>query len=194
MTTRLEIINNALLNTGNDPCSIEFDGSSEWAVAYAAYNRALGTLLEEHDWNFGTTTAVLARTGASADPRFTDAFAKPSDALMIRTLFLGGSSTPIQQWDIQDNQILCSYDGAVTALYVREPATSAWPHVFVEALTLKVEAGCLRGLNEDYGEARNVDVSAERALSKAETKTDQQTPGRNMYRSRTAAARRRRRV
>ena len=41
MSTRLEIINNALVSTGNNALNVEYDGTPEWQAADVGYRRAV---------------------------------------------------------------------------------------------------------------------------------------------------------
>lgn len=187
MTTRIEIINAALIATGNAPCAVEFDGSDEWTVAYSAYQRAVEWLLALHNWGFATKQVTLVQVAAPTTPRtyYAYGFALPGDMLTLREVWYGG--TPLTDYNIVDGVLNCPYtDPAIEAVYVREPTQSVWPTLFVEPLTLKCEAACARALNEDAVSAREREQAAEDAFALGRTKNDQQqgNGGRSFYRSR----------
>lgn len=188
MASRIEIINNALAMTHNHTCAVEFDGSDEWDKVFRAYERAVGVILEKGVFNFSTQTAVLARVGDPPEgfERWENAYAMPAGCLKLRTVKVDDYDV---DYKIHDNQILCRHTSAV-GVYVREPAQNAWPHLFVEALTLYCEAGALRGLNEDYDAADKREKRADAMFETAHTKSDQQTPGRAMFTSRVGNRRR----
>lgn len=189
MASRIEIINNALAMTKNLTCAVEFDGSNEWDVAFRAYERAVGVILEKGVFSFSTQTATLARTGDAPEgysDRWGNAYAMPAGCLKLRTVKNESADIP---YIIVDNEIL-TFHTDVVAVYVREPAQNAWPHLFVEALTLYVEAGVLRGVNEDYDAADKREKRADAMFETAHTRSDQQTPGRAMFTSRVGNRRR----
>jgi hypothetical protein len=46
----LGVINSALAATGDNFVAVANDGSDEWTVADPAYQRALGYMMEGHNW------------------------------------------------------------------------------------------------------------------------------------------------
>jgi hypothetical protein len=191
---KLSIINDALILTSNNPVGVESDGSSEWIVGSNAYESELPLLISKHNWGFAETTATLQRTGASADPRFTDAYAKPSDALFVEFLWLASNGSPVQ-FDVLDNKILCSASTeAPVAKYLRRPGTiTQWPEGFVETLRMRIMAKIYRGLNEDFGQANTMLQLAEAELAQARVRSDQEGTPRAMLVSKMARARKIRR-
>jgi hypothetical protein len=81
----------------------------------------------------------------------------------------------------------------VSIEFIAEPADTAWHPQAAEILTLMVEAACLRGLNEDYGEARVKDSVVELRLMETRPVVDQQNPARNAFKSSISESRYRRR-
>jgi hypothetical protein len=188
MASRIEIIANACKATKNNAPTVEFDGSDEWDIGHSAYERATGIILEKGVFNFSTQTAALARTGDAPEgyERWTNAYAMPAGCLKMRTVKMDDADV---RYIIVDNQILCP-ETSVVGVYVREPAQNSWPNLFVEALTLYVEAGLLRGLNEDHDAADKREKRADLMFETAHTRSDQQTPGRAMFTSRVGNRRR----
>lgn len=191
MTDRLTIINDALLETGNTALNFEYDGSAEWQVADSAYRRSVQYLLSKHRWNFATTTVSLAGllpTSPSGLAHYNKAYALPADCLHVAAVYLNGY--PLTQYEIVDHRLCCAYDAGLSVKYVRAPSPDQWPPMFIEILTMKVEAHILRGLNEDTDEARARDRRVDDELAEFRSQSDQEEGRRAVLRSRTAARRR----
>ncbi len=189
MTTRLQIINDALLATGNRELNELYDGSAEWRAAESAYRRAVGWAIGGHTWNFANhSTALGSRLPSSPDPRFENAFMLPGDCLHVEMVFLDG--VPISDYEIIDNKICSLYETGLSVRYVRMPPPGQWPPRFVEAVTIKCEAFLLRGLNEDADSGRKRDAEAFSFIADASSMSDAQEPARAIFRSRSAARRR----
>lgn len=189
MTTRLQIINDALLATGNRQLTELYDGSVEWQAAESAYRRAVGWAIGEHTWNFANRTMALgSRLPESPDPRYENAFMLPGDCLHVEIVFLDG--VPVSDYAIVDGKIVTPYESGVSVRYVRMPDPGQWPARFVEAATVKCEALLLRGLNEDADAARKRDGEAYALLSDVKSFSDAQEPARAIFKSRSASRRR----
>lgn len=81
---KIDLINQALALTGDNPVAASDDGSDEWTVASAAYEMAFEYVLDSHDWKQCTNVVTLNPTGvAPADPEFDTAYAKPADCVHI---------------------------------------------------------------------------------------------------------------
>lgn len=189
MPDKLSIVNDALIETGNNPVDVAFDGSPEWIAGSAAYERALKVVLAEHSWNFGTITEELSRAESNPSQRFADGYAYriPANALFVQTVYASGA--PYTNYEIVD-RCICTDAEAIAVLYVRQPAESQWPPLFVEALTKRVEAGVLRALNEDFGEAERREAQAMMLLNSAKNQADRQAPAHTVLKSRMLRRRR----
>lgn len=191
---KLTVINNALSNTGNNQVNQLFDPSDEYRVANAAFDRAVRYLTAKHSWPFVVTIERLVRV-PDADNKsrtFTNGFRLPATALHVKEIFY--DSSPLTAYEIMGTVLSCPYGDSIYARVVRAPDDAAWHPMAEEILTLMVEAGCLRGLNEDFKEAQAVDAKVELLIMEARPQLDQQNPARNLYKSGIAAARRARRI
>lgn len=194
MASRLSIINDALLGTGNNRLNVEYDGSDAWTMAESAYRRAVGYLIAKHDWNFATRTVPLAGLlPSSPHPLLSKAYALPGDCLHVSSVWIGlnggPGSVPLNRYEIVDDKLCCDHDQGLTILYVRAPDPDKWPPGFVEICIGKVEAYLLQGLNEDTDNARRRHADVEDMLAELRTRHDQQTPARAILRSRSAERR-----
>lgn len=190
MWDKLSVINTALIRTGNNPVPFEADGTAEWIAGSDAYETELPILIADHDWGFARTTASLQRKGAATDPRFTDAFYKPTDCLHLEAVWLDGRGIV---YSILDNLIQCSLGSSTVApvgKFVAVPTPDQWPEHFIEVLRMRVMSHIYRGINEDPGNADRVYAASEVKLEQARARADQEQPGRAFFNTRLSRARR----
>lgn len=192
---KLTLINNALIATGNDPVNVLNDPSDEYRVANAAFDRWIRFLTSRHSWPFATTTELLVRVpdADNKSRRYSkNGFRLPQNTLHVKEVYR--DTRPLTDYEIMGTVLSCNYDSEIYAVVVKMAPEDTWHPMTEEILTRYVEAGCLRGLNEDFSEATRREQSAELLLEEARPHLDQQNPARNIYKSAIAAARRRRRV
>jgi hypothetical protein len=96
--------------------------------------------------------------------------------------------------EIVADKICTNYPDPLTLKYLVIPEPEETHPLFVEALTLYVEAGCLRGLNEDENAAMLRERQAEFILAEGRSRTDQQQPRRSLRKSALLQAKHRRRA
>lgn len=187
MPGKIEIINDALALTGNRLVNVEDDGSTEWTVASIAYEAAVAWLIEAHTWGFGTSVAVVNRTGDSPDNFYDDAYAKPNATLRIVWVRL--NDAPVDYKIIGGQICLTARGGVVTVKFVQAPIPEMWPPVFLQALRAAVMSGIYRGLNEDTSSADRQDAMSRDWLQTARTSVDQDQPKRSLFNSRLRTSR-----
>lgn len=192
---KLTILNDALRATGNNTVNVLNDPSDEYIIANGAFERAVRFLTARHNWPFAEITEELVRAPDEDNKsrRFSkNGFRLPANTLHVKEVFYG--SAYLTDYEIQGAILSCNFDSQISATVIKEVTTEKWHPMAAEILTLYVEAGCYRGLNEDPAEARNVETKAELLLDETRSRVDQQNPARNTYKSKIADARRRRRV
>jgi hypothetical protein len=190
---KLQIIQDACTQTGNNPPNVAEDGSEEWTHGSVAYELALPYAIEARNWKFGTAVTVLTPTGvAPTDPLFDTAYAKPPDLLHL--IWVRLDDLPVV-YQILNNQIVLNNTGAlaVTAKYVRAPTLDQATPTFAMALRAFTAAGIYRGLNEDTSAADRSWALGEQLIQNAATRADQEEPKRAVFSSRLAMSRRARR-
>lgn len=189
------MVNAALSLCGDNQCNTPEDGSDEWTVASAAYETAIEYMLESHDWKGITAFATLARTGASEDPVFTDAYAKPAECIHLMAVTV--SDVPVA-YRIVGNQIVVNASDTGSAVTVKAKFVSTTKsaledgrltRTFMVALQAFVRAGIYGGLHEDQAGERNFTAQAMNILAQAKTRSDQEQPKRAMFNSRLRMAR-----
>lgn len=193
---KLTVINNALVNTGNNPVNILFDSSDEYRVADTAFDRGIKLLSSIHSWPFATTMEKLVRVPDAENLSRTfseNGFRIPAPPQVLHVKEIYHENTILTDYEIMEHILSCRFEDEIYAKVVREAPGAVWHPMAEEILTCMVEAGCLRGLNEDMVEARQRDAKAEDWIMLARPHLDQQNPARNLYKSKVAQARRTRR-
>jgi hypothetical protein len=189
MSARLQIINDALIATGNNPLTVEHDGSDEWIASESAYRRALGSLLNAHEWNFAKKRIALSsRALSSPSVLFEVAFALPTECLHVEAVYVSG--IPVSNYEMAGGKLCLPYEDGVEVSYVRAPPADQWPLNFRELLTVKVEELILRGLNEEDTRADRRLGAFNDLLEQVRFQTDRQGGRRAVFKS-TSALRRR---
>ena len=192
---KLTILNNALLGTGNNPVIAINESTDEYRVANAAFERWLRFLTARHTWPFASTVESLVRIpdADNKSRRFSqNGFRLPPNTLHVKQVYY--DTAPLTDYEIIGDVLSCRPSENIYAEVVQQTSEEKLHPMAEEVLTIYVEAGCLRGLNEDQVEARNREQAAELLLQEARPHVDQQNPARNIYKSKIAMARRTRRV
>lgn len=214
---KLDLINEALGLTGDNPVAVADDGSAEWAACSPAYEAGMEYMLDQHDWKQLTTVATLSSSGvAPTDDQFDTAFAKPPDCIhviWVRVNESGGTGNndfPIV-YQVLSNQIVVNLYGGGTvpttpSIVTMKYVSSNVPllghggelgpfmlRTFMTALRSFVLAGIYRGLHKDTAEARQQEAAARMLLQEARTRSDQEAPKRAIFNQRITASRRIRR-
>lgn len=204
------VISTGLIQTGNTPPTVAFDGSDEWIAGFNAYELWLPYCIESRDWNFQTQIALLNRVGDATYPRFADRFALPDDCIHLQTVWrpdmaaqasgylgwgiMSGTDSirpPAIEYRIIGGEIETTAPAGLTAKYLTAPAgQDAYTATFTVALTAYVASSLYASLNEDLGSAERTFKFAEGLLKMAATRSDQQENRRVAFRSRTLERRR----
>lgn len=191
---KLSIINDALRATGNNTVNVLNDDSDEYIAANGAFERAIRVLTSRHSWPFATTSELLVRAPDSENKsrRFSgNCFRLPQGTLHVKEVYRDGAY--LTDYEIMGGILSCRYDSEIYATVVKAVSSEQFHPMAVEILTLYVESGCLQSLNEDFAEAGKRKGQAEDLLGETRSHVDQQNPARNIYKSKIAAARGRRR-
>ena len=219
---KLAVINSALALTGDNLVPAANDGSDEWTVASAAYDRAIAYAMESHSWGYATLVVTLQPSPTQpSDTDWDTAYPIPQD--LVHTLWLKvNQDTTDAQNTVQAAPAL--YDimvvGGVPCFVLNAqggppppqppvaPAFITCKYIsnsgalcdvqngtptFVVALQDFTMAGIYNGLHEDGQRADQLWTQAEKMLQAARSRYDQQKPKRQLFNSRIAAARRLRR-
>src|ERR1019366_6814234 len=208
---KLTIVNQALTCTGKETVRGD-DGSPQWIVASAAYDRALPLVMEKGGWTFQSAlNNALVRVGTSAYPGYTDIYAKPVDCLHIENVWRTdlaafvipypgfdssgqGVMPPALDYKIIGNQIHAYAPNGASCLYIQIPEpygqSGTWPPGFAEAVTRQTEVYLLAGLNEDLEAAKLAQTMLNTEIQEARYRSDAEGPRRVAFRSKFMERRR----
>lgn len=162
LDTELDLINAALIATGNSPITSLEDGSAEAAVAASNYERVLGAELA-HPWTWTHTTRALNRVDGTLTTAWLYAYQVP-DGVEVERIEVGGR---LVAWEAMSDLILCNAEDSVTAIGRWRPPVRNWPADFKNALIIRLEALFLRALGEAYAKAKDRDNDGDLAFRMA---------------------------
>lgn len=178
------IVSTALIQTGNDPPVVAFDGTDEWISGFNSYELWLPYCLEAQDWSFQREVGALTRVGNATYPQFTDAYAFPADCLHLITVWRSDLATtspdrnvwgaagrqglfPLE-YKIVGSNVECNAPAGLSGEWLRAPAGSDnYSATFNLALVAFVASSLYASLNEDLQAAESNYKLAEELLQKA---------------------------
>jgi hypothetical protein len=203
--SKLELINSALSQTGDNLVAVADDGSVEWTTCSPAYERGLAYVCESHSWSWLTNWRTLQPSPtAPTDDRFDTAYPLPPDLVhLIKVRMNDGPCV----WDILNGQLVVNAKGGPPPPSV---ATTPYPVIIngifstnadpvnatptaIIVLQMFVMSGIYRGMKKDTAEANNLWAAAHKMLGEAKQRHDMQKPKRAIFRSRMTLSRRSRR-
>lgn len=198
---KLELINSALAQTGDNLVNAADDGSVEWTACSPAYERGLAAATEAHPWSWVTNWRPLQpAVNVPADDRYDTAYDLPPDLVHLILVRMNDRRCI---WDLLDGQLVVNARGGPpppNPLGVPLPVTikgifstnsdpvNGTPTV-VLALERFVMAGIYRGIKKDNAEAGRMFAEANQILEAAKSRHDMQKPKRALFISRTRRAR-----
>lgn len=174
MTTKLGLINNALLEVGHR--SLEDTGEDVEAgrLLNTVYDQVLLECLSAGSWNFATETIMAdADTGVAPEfGAFTEVFAKPTD--FIRTVAISQDpdlSLPLLHYYDDVN----FWSAAVTPIYVRYISSDTgmgleltrWPALFARYVELELAARVAFRISQSEDIEKMVHAKKEKARKQA---------------------------
>jgi len=202
--SKLEIINSALSQCGDNLVPVADDGSEEWNAASPAYERGLAYVCESHPWSWLTDMRTLAPSDiAPDDDQFDTAYPLPAD--LVHLIMVRMNDRPCV-WGLLNNQLVVNAQGGPPA---PNPPTTPYPVTIkgifstnsdptfatptvVLALQAFVMSGIYRGMHTDTNEADKLWAAGMHLLAEAKARHDMQSPKRAAFNSRYTAVRRNR--
>lgn len=188
---RLTVINDALLETGNEQINALNDGSVEWGAASKAFDRAIKKLIAANVWDFSKTAEALIAAETNPSKRFSYAFVRPPSAWLITAVLW--KTMPLPEYEVMGNRICANFQTDLNIEFVREPTDNEVPPWFQEVLTKAVEVSVLRSLNEDFEEAMRRESALMKYIREMASLENRQEPPRTGFAGRMGLARRSRR-
>ena len=199
--SKLEIVNSALAQTGDNLVAVADDGSVEWTVCSPAYERALAVVTEAHPWEWTTNWQTLQpAVNAPADPRYDTAYALPP--ALVHLIMVRINNRPCI-WDLLNGQLVVNAQGGppppnppavpypvtIKGIFSTNSDPINGTPTVVMALERYVMSGIYRGIKKDNAEAGRMFAEANQILENAKSRHDMQKPKRALFISRTRRAR-----
>ena len=203
---KIDLINSALSQTGDNLVASADDGSDEWNTCSPAYERALAAMSEAHPWSWCTDMRTLQpAANVPDDDQYDTAYNLPPDLVHLTFVRINDMGCV---WDLLNGQLVVNAQGGpppppvgtvtpavvtIKGIFATDADVVFSTPMFVVALQAFVMAGIYRGLHEDTTEARAMEKTAVGLLAEAKARHDMQKPKRSMFNSRITASRRIRR-
>lgn len=123
MSSKVDIVNQALLVLGAKPIISFDDESTEANAARVLYEPSKKQLLRSFDWNCANVTATLALlTQQPVDPKYTCMFSLPADNLrVLEVIEMGVPVYRRVEWEVQGNKLL-TRTASVAIRYIKDIA------------------------------------------------------------------------
>jgi hypothetical protein len=207
--SKIEILNSALAQTGDNLCNTADDGSVEWQTCSPAYERGLAFVCEDHPWSWLTDFRELQPAANIPDDRtFHTAYNIPVD--LVHLILVRAHEGVPCIWDIQNNQIYAHWNPWIGPGHEETPppephhhrpirikgifstnsdATNATPTAVIVLQTFVMSA-IYRGMKKDTAEANSLWKTALQMLDHAKARHDMQKPKTAIFNSRYTAVRR----
>lgn len=201
---KVEIINAALSQTGDNPVAAADDGSVEWNTCAPAYEIALAVVCEEHSWSWLTDVRTLQPSPKAPDDTYFDT-AYPLPADLVHLIMVRMNNVPCV-WDLLNDQLVVNAQGGppppsspttpfpitIKGIFSTNSDPSFGTPMVTSALQMFVMAAIYRGIKKDVAEAGRMFAAANAMLEKAKSRHDMQMPKRAPFNSRMTAVRRNR--
>lgn len=188
--TPLEIVNAALVASGNSPIASFDDGTAEAMVAAENYELEVSAAITSCPWLFASTTRRLVRMEGETDAHFRYAYAFPQGVMEVQRVEQGGE--PIA-WERASDKILCAVDGQgsepIVAICRGRPLESTWPADFRLAVVYRLQALFYRALGEMADQARVMDSRADALFEQSKNMDAKRRSHQNPWRSKLLEAR-----
>ena len=187
--TAIKVCSRASILMGGSPISSFDEGTSEADVVDAMYEDIARASLTSTRWRFSTNQQVLSRLSADPTGRYSSAYQKPSDVLMLSAVTIQDS---IIEYDTYGDKIFCdtSTSDVVVADYIFRAVESYWPSYFTLAVEFQVASMLAISVARDSSLAQMLDQQGGRQMIKARRLDSQQQTTRKLNTSRFIAQRR----
>ena len=194
---KLETINSALSQTGDNLVAAADNGSVEWNACSPAYELALAYVSENHDWSWLTDVRTLQPSPTVPDDsQYDTAYPFPND--LVHLIWVRVNGVPAE-WDLLNDQLVVKTKGAgstvaltIKGVFSTNSDPSFGTPTVVLVLQMAVMSGIYRSLKKDVAEAGRMWAAAMQMLAQAKSRHDMQKPKRAAFNSRISAVRRNR--
>lgn len=176
-TTKIDIVNRALVLVGANKIASFQDNSTEANVADELYEEYVESILTRARWDFATEQQQLSLLAAAPTGRYEYAYQMPTSpaVLHIHTVTVNDFPIPYERYG---NKIFVNGYGSNSILvmdYIFRPEENLFPAYFRHALINKLAAAFAGSIARDAAMINQFDTLAERHLLIARNTESQQT-------------------
>ena len=163
MSSKEDIISNALVRIGVPPISGAGEGGAAGIVGYNLYDPTVRAILTESRWRFAAAKRQLAQLTATPLNEFSYAYQLPSDLLLLYRVY------PFEDYEIFEDKLFTNAQ-TVEIDYLLRPIESKWPAYFQLAIEYKLASEFAltvtnnRSLAETYELKYNAQIKKARHL------------------------------
>jgi len=176
MTSKIEIINNALLLVGAETLQTLTDSSREARVAASVYDTTKEDIISRHPWNFSLGQVQLAQVAATPLFGFDHAYQLPVDPKAIRVI---KKNTPRNDYRLLEDKLYTD-DNQVEILYQFDPGEQNYPSYFRRLLEYELAKMFAFALMQDETQGQVFEGLMTRQMRAARTIDSQSSPSREM--------------
>lgn len=193
MKSKMDIVNAALVETGNSARQVDNDGSCENLISNLNWCALVEAELEDHHYSFARDCSFLQ---AKVDPKFgfQSAYQLPDDAIIVRRVFdpFSGCCPPqapslhYDQWEEADCVLYltdcspkkdkCAPEG-VWVEFTRVPPVDRWGKNFKLGIKYRLAAIFARGINEEENVAAGYEAQADHYFRRARLRSSRRYNG-----------------
>lgn len=147
MTTRLDVINRALIEIGQTPVAEDVPPGDARVLEYETH---IGALVSSYPWTFQTRLAQLNRLTAAAEAQRTYVFDLPSDMLGSPRAAYPNSvrRQPTTDYEIRGRQLFTDHQ-EIWLRYTQAPQPARWPGYFLGLAVMVMKAQFALSVRED---------------------------------------------
>ncbi|MGL4396617.1 MAG: hypothetical protein ACRCS9_08775 [Hyphomicrobium sp.] len=149
MTTRIALIDEALVLNGSEPVGSEAAPGADTHLA--AYNGAKDLVLTCHPWSFCTFTRKLGRLTASPDAHWTYAFELPGDMIGAPRAYFerGDARIPYTRVELTGDRKVLADVPDLWLTFTKDVPPGLWPSYVTEVVRLLVRSELAHAVRED---------------------------------------------
>jgi hypothetical protein len=147
MTTRIDIINRALIEIGQSPVAEDVPPGPSRVLEYETH---IGALISSYPWSFQTRLVQLARLTAPPDAQRQYAYDLPSDMPGAPRAAYPNALTrqPTTDYEIRGRQLFTDHQ-EIWLRYTQTPEPARWPGYFLALAVLVMKAQFALSIRED---------------------------------------------
>jgi len=124
-SSKLSLINNALILIGDRPLTSLTDGTRAQIVATNLYDNVIENELSKHRWGFARKKIEISKdVAAPVGNEWQTTYTLPADMITLIKL------EPLIPYQILGDKVYCNYSGTLYAEYIYKPSEGDWPPYF----------------------------------------------------------------